>query len=127
MNDVIIYIAAAFFLLMGLVALVNPPYIASFLSLKSLPRDMRHEVRAVYGGFGIAMSAVLIAATRVDSIRSGVILTVSLALLGMAAGRLVSLSVDRSVGKYPNLFLAGELLLGGLLLLSWMSLANMDS
>lgn len=116
MNDVIVYFAAAFFFGMGAMALIKPPSITGMLSLPVIPSDMRNEVRAVYGGFGVAMAAVLVAATRVEDIRSGVLLTVGLALVGMGSGRAISFAVDRSTGGNPYLFMVGELLLGGALL-----------
>jgi len=105
---------------MGVIALLQPSRVTRCFSLATIPADMQNEVRAVYGGFGLAMAALLVAATRVESIKSGVLLSVAVALLGMALGRLVSLLIDRSVGKYPYLFLGLECLLGGTLLYVWL-------
>jgi tellurite resistance protein TehA-like permease len=116
MADIFVYVNTLFFLGMGLTALVKPLSMTDFFSLGEIRSDMRNEVRAVYGGFGVAIAAALIAAMRIDSIREGVLLTVALALLGMASGRIVSFAVDRVAGAYPLLFMVVEMGLGGSLL-----------
>lgn len=122
MNEILLYASSAGFLAMGAVALVSPPWVTSFFGLREIPADMRNEVRAVYGGFGVAVAALLIAAVRVERIRSGVVLAVAVFLLGMAAGRVVSFALDRTAGRWPVLFLGLELALGGLLLREWWDL-----
>ena len=66
------------------------------------------EVRAVYGGFGLAMAAVL-TYTAVDagSNRTGITLPVGIGLAGMAFGRLVSAVVDGRTPFHPNWFYFG--------------------
>jgi hypothetical protein len=68
----------------------------------------RNEVRAVYGGFGLAMAAGLAAALAVPGLRAGVCLAVAAALAGMAGGRLVSAGIDRTLGRLPALYLMLE-------------------
>ena len=65
----------------------------------------RSEVRAVYGGFGLAIAGVLVFAI-VDQgdIRTGILITVGVALAGMAFGRIVSAVVDTRTAFYPNWF-----------------------
>lgn len=109
---------------MGVVALLQPTRVTRCFSVPTPPADVRNEVRAVYGGFGVAMAALLIAATLVDTIESGVLLSVAVALLGMALGRLISLVIDTSVGKYPYLFLGLECLIGGALLYLWLQVGG---
>jgi hypothetical protein len=116
MNDTILYGNAVFFLVMGVVALINPTRISSYFKVPVITSDMRNEIRAVYGGFGMAMAAALVGASLYDGYRTGIVATISLALLGMAAGRLVSLAVERDVGRYPYVFLGIELVLGGSLM-----------
>lgn len=116
MINVAIYGNAVFFFGMGLMALVKPPSMTDFFSLGEIRPDMRNEVRAVYGGFGVAIAAALIASTRVESIRAGVLLTVGLALLGMASGRVISFAADRATPKLPVLFMAVEAGLGASLI-----------
>jgi hypothetical protein len=113
MNDIIIYVNAAGFLLMGIVGLVNPTRITSYFKVPVITSDMRNEIRAVYGGFGIAMAAALAGAVQYEEYRVGILATISTALLGMACGRIVSFAIERDVGKYPYIYLCVELVMGG--------------
>lgn len=111
----LIYFVAAFFAIMGLVALAQPERVLAFFGTHRLTRDGRSEVRAVYGGFGLAVAAVLLATITYPTIRAGVLIAVAVALLGMAGGRLVSLGLDGPPGRYPWLFLGIELILAAML------------
>lgn len=113
MSESLVCFNAAFFILMGLVGLIRPVAITSPFALVSLPVDMKNEVRAVYGGFGVAVAGLLLAALIAEPIRLGVLVTVAVALLGMATGRVISFGVDRSAGRYPVVFLFVELGLAG--------------
>jgi hypothetical protein len=119
MATAIIAVIGFFFLAMGLYALVAPAALAAPFHLSVKTPESRSEVRAVYGGFGIAMAGVLgAAALDVGDIRTGAVVTVGCALLGMAAGRLVSRVFDTSVRFYPIWFyFFVELISGGVLLL----------
>lgn len=107
---------AAAFLLMGLGALWRPALVTAQFGIPSLTRDGRNEVRAVYGGFGIAMALVLLAAMEHAELRTGISMAIAAALLGMAAGRIVSLGIDRGIGRWPALYLVIEALSGGWLM-----------
>jgi len=95
---------AVFFLVMGLVALARPEQVVRYFGTLHLSIDGRNEVRAVYGGFGVAVALLLLAAIVLPAIRPGVLLSLAVALLGMAAGRIVSRIVDGAAGFYPWLF-----------------------
>jgi len=116
MNDLIMYVNAAGFLVMGLSGLAKPGQIPSLFGVAELPIDMRNEVRAVYGGFGVAMAILLVLATRNEALYGVVALTVGVALLGMAGGRIVSLAIERCPGKMPYVSIVGECIFGGALL-----------
>ncbi len=112
-----IEMTALAFLLMGLVALVSPHSITRWVAITTLPVPARNEVRAVYGGYGVAISVLLVVCRDQPQWRDGVVVTLSLALLGMAAGRLLSWLVDRRLDRYPALFMGIEVVLGvGLLI-----------
>ena len=118
--SILVLLVAVFFAGMGLAALVRPALIwAPFGVTPSTPAS-RNEVRAVYGGFGLAVAGLLIAAEQAsDGFREGALVAVALSLAGMAAGRLVGLVVEpASLRGYPALFLVVELALGGALLLA---------
>ena len=110
-----ILVNVVFFLGMGICALVRPRFVVSFVKWVPETADARNEVRAVYGGFGIAIAALLAVASQDAALRAGVLLAVAAALLGMAAGRVVSLCVERT-GRWPWVFLVMETALAGLLL-----------
>ena len=103
---------ALFFALMGVVGLVRPERIVALVGISHLSLDGRNEIRDVYGGFGIAVPALQVAALRAPTWGPGAFLAVALALFGMAAGRVVSMAVDRRIGGYPVLFFAGEVAMG---------------
>ncbi len=111
-----IFVAAAFFLAMGIVALISPAMVARQFQVMSLTSVGRNEVRAVYGGFGVAVAAALIYAAGDHRAGPGIVLAVAIALAGMAAGRLVSALIDRTFGSFSMLFFAVECLLAVLLL-----------
>ena len=120
METLIIAVVGFFFFAIGLYALVAPATLAAPFHLSVETPESRSEIRAVYGGFGIAVSAVLgAAALDLGDIRAGAVMTIGFALIGMAAGRLVSRLVDSSVHFYPIWFYCGvEIAAGGLLLLA---------
>lgn len=105
MPTAVIIIVGVFFLGMGVFALVAPAALVRPFRLVADAKQSRSEVRAVYGGFGIAIAAVLgVAASDPGGIRSGVVITVAAALAGMAVGRLVSRVIDGATPFYPIWF-----------------------
>jgi len=114
-----IAVIGVFFLAMGTYALFSPGALVAPFRLSAQSPESRSEVRAVYGGFGIAVAAVLgAAALDVGDIRAGAVTTVGLALVGMAGGRLVSRLFDTAVRFYPIWFYFGiEIVAGTALIL----------
>lgn len=105
MAVIVIVIMAVFFFGMGVFALAAPAAILRPFAITLQEAQSRSEVRAVYGGFGLAMAAILtIAAVNPGSHRAGIMITVGAALAGMAFGRLVSAVVDKRTPFYPNWF-----------------------
>lgn len=111
-------ILALAFALMGIGALVVPTVVTRQFGIPSLTPEGRSEVRAVYGGFGLAIAGLLVWAAIDSSLRDGISITVAIALFGMAAGRLVSAAIDRSLSKVAALYLVIEVVGGGLLLVA---------
>lgn len=120
MQPLAVPVSAAFFLGMGLLALGRPVAITRFFAVTVLPAEMRNEVRAVYGGYGLTLAILLVVSSEVPSARPGILLTVAASMLGMAVGRSIGFVVDRTVGRWPLVFLGVELVLGGLLLRTWL-------
>ena len=97
MQAVMIVVALGF-ASMGVAALVRPSLIPAQFGTSAETSDARTEVRAVYGGFGVAMAVLLVvAALRADGPRDGVSLTVGIALGGMAAGRLIGMAIELAI------------------------------
>ena len=107
-SEVILIIGAAGFGFMGIAAILVPARVARQFEVTDLTVVGRNEVRAVYGGFGIAIAAVLIWAMLVPDLGPGICLTVAAALGGMAIGRACSAIMDRKVGIISILYLCLE-------------------
>ncbi|MHA7648900.1 DUF4345 domain-containing protein [Mycobacterium sp. ML4] len=119
MAVVVIAIAAVFFLGMGVYALAAPARMIGVFGITLPERESRAEVRAVYGGFGLAIAGVLaFAAIEAGPTRIGIVITVALALAGMALGRVVSAVAEGTTPFYPNwfYFIVESVVAGALLL-----------
>jgi hypothetical protein len=102
MSDPIVLIVAAGFALMGLAALLRPADVLAQFGVSVETADGRNEVRAVYGGFGLAVAAMLAVAALGDpSTAEGIVVAVAVSLAGMAAGRLLSALREWPTGLYP--------------------------
>jgi uncharacterized membrane protein YeaQ/YmgE (transglycosylase-associated protein family) len=100
----VIVIAAVFFTGMGIFALGRPAALIRPFGITLPNPESRAEVRAVYGGFGLAIAGMLALALTGHPARDGILITVAAALGGMAFGRLVSVVIDRPKAFYPNWF-----------------------
>jgi hypothetical protein len=101
----VIVVIGVFFAGMGVYALAAPAALVRPFGITLGESASRSEVRAVYGGFGLAIAGVLVYAAVADGdLRSGILITVGVALAGMAVGRLVSSVVDDGTAFYPNWF-----------------------
>ena len=103
-TTVVIVLAAVFFAGMGIFALARPAALIRPFGITLPIPESRAEVRAVYGGFGLAIAGMLVLALTGHPAREGILITVAAALGGMAFGRLVSGLVDRPRDFYPNWF-----------------------
>ncbi|GAA1939295.1 DUF4345 domain-containing protein [Amycolatopsis minnesotensis] len=117
---VITVAVAVFFFGMGGYALVAPAALVRPFGLGAATADARTEIRAVYGGFGLAVGGLLAAAAAdAGGIRTGAVVAVAVALLGMAGGRLVARCVERPSAFYPSwLYFWVETVAGVLLLVA---------
>lgn len=116
MAEFLISGVALFFFGMGAVALARPEGIVGYFGTSELTADGRNEVRAVYGGFGIAVAALLAFTLTAPALATGILATIAVSLTGMAAGRIVSRLIDGAIGFYPALFFFVELGLAAALL-----------
>jgi Domain of unknown function (DUF4345) len=104
-----------FYAALGLAALAIPNRILLSVGIAVVKQDSRNEIRAVYGGLPLAFASLLCVAIVMPHLASGILLTISMATLGMAAGRLLSLFLDRGMGTIPMLFAAIELIVASLI------------
>jgi hypothetical protein len=111
--SVLVAIVAIFFAGMGVAALVRPAMIWAPFGAEPTTPAARNEVRAVYGGFGIALAILLVVADDASAgFRDGVLVAIAVALAGMAAGRIIGFVVEpRSVAGFTVLFGVIEALL----------------
>jgi hypothetical protein len=101
----VIGVIAVFFLGMGVYALAAPAAIIRPFGITLSEAASRSEVRAVYGGFGLAIGGVLIyAAIAGGELRTGILFAVGAALAGMAFGRLAAAVLGDRTAFYPNWF-----------------------
>ncbi|MBE1532248.1 DUF4345 family protein [Actinomadura algeriensis] len=104
-STAVIVVVALFFFGMGVYGLAAPGALIRPFGIALPSGTARAEVRAVYGGFGVATGALLVAAAAdAGGVRSGAVLAVACALAGMAGGRLVARAFDRVGGFYPGWF-----------------------
>jgi hypothetical protein len=95
--------AAVLFVGMGVYGLAAPTRLVAPFDISLGSATSRAEVRAVYGGFGLAIAAILLVSLTSPELRTGILLTVAAALAGMAFGRVVS-AIDGRTSFYPNWF-----------------------
>ncbi|MEU7834111.1 MULTISPECIES: DUF4345 family protein [unclassified Nonomuraea] len=118
MSAFVIAVVAIFFLGMGVYGLVAPAALIRPFRIVADSAEARTEIRAVYGGFGVAVGGLLLAAAAdAGGMRTGMAVTVAVSLLGMAVGRLVARLVERPSAFYPSwLYFWVEAVGGGALL-----------
>lgn len=105
MRSVVFAATGLFFAGMGLYALAAPARLVRPFGITAGTTSGRSEVRAVYGGFGLAVAGALFwSATTTGDLGRGVALAVAVALAGMAAGRVVSRVLDAPAALYPVWF-----------------------
>jgi hypothetical protein len=101
----VIGVSAVFFLGMGVYALAAPAALVRPFGTTLEGAAGRSEVRAVYGGFGLAIAGVLVyAAINPGDVRTGIVIAVAAALGGMAFGRLAAAVLGDRTAFYPNWF-----------------------
>src|SRR5258708_26627716 len=101
----VIVLISVFFLGWGMCALAAPAALVRPFGIMLGESASRSEVRAVYGGFGLAIAGVLVfAVIKQGDVRTGILIAVGAALAGMAFGRLASAVLGDRTAFYPNWF-----------------------
>jgi len=115
----LIAVVGVFFLGMGIYGLAAPAALIRPFGVALDRPEARAEVRAVYGGFGVAIAGILAFAVLRPEFRTGIVLTVGVALIGMAFGRVFAALAGDRTAFYPNWFyFLVELAAAGVLLLA---------
>ena len=115
-NGLLVLVACGF-AAMGVGSLLKPVGVLAQFGVPSLSVDGRNEVRAVYGGFGLAMAGILVLTLFASELRAGVCLAIAAALGGMVCGRVISAAADGTIGRTPFVYMLIEAVGTGLLLL----------
>jgi hypothetical protein len=108
-------LAGLFYLALGLTALARPANLLAGFGVAAEGVDARNEVRAVYGGFPLAVAGLVACSLSGAPNATGILLSLAVASLGMALGRLVSAVLDRRIGRLPAVFAGLEVALALLL------------
>ena len=102
MSDIVILLVAAGFAGMAILALARPRAVLEQFGVDAGTVEGRNEVSAVYGGFGVAIAALLaVAAIGNPSTGEGIVVTVAFALAGMAGGRVFAAVREMPHGAFP--------------------------
>lgn len=96
------------FFVMGVGAIFFPQKVLGQFGIEQLSIDAKSEVRAVYGGFGLAMALALTWSAWAPSLSDGIFFTIALALAGMAIGRVASMIIDFKLGLLPFIYFVVE-------------------
>lgn len=102
--------AALFFGVIGLAAIAKPQTLLQGFGIEAKEPESRNEIRGVYGGFPIAVAALLLFSLTRPDLSDGILFALALSSAGMAFGRIVSALIDRNLGKHPATFLILELI-----------------
>lgn len=106
-----------FWLWLGVMAFRYPKHLLRGFGIEAPVPDSWNEVRAIYGGFPLALAGLLMTAPFLPRLIDGIALTVGVATLGMCIGRCASAILDRSFGRMPRIFAAIEFAIAGILIL----------
>ncbi len=110
--DLLHIIAATATILLGLLAMIKPRMILGFAGLRADAGRGLSEIRAVLGGFFVALGATALFFQHPASYR-----TLGIGYLGIAVMRLVSMFVDQAIVASNVISLISEVVLAVLLLL----------
>lgn len=102
--------AALFFGAIGVSAMIRPRNLLKGFSIEANEPESRNEIRAVYGGFPLAVAALLILSLTRPDLSDGILIALATSSAGMAIGRIVSVLIDRKLGRDPAIYIVLELI-----------------
>lgn len=127
LEQILIRLAAAFFILYGLLFTLFPGFFSGLVT-GSVPSSASGliDMRATYGGLSIAVGALMmILASKAETLRLG-LLSVVLVLLGMATARSIGIVLDGDANLLMYVYLAAEILPALVAILLLKGLAQTD-
>jgi Domain of unknown function (DUF4345) len=107
--------AALFFGMIGVSAMIRPRNLLRGFSIEAHEAESRNEIRAVYGGFPMAVAALLMFSLKRPDLSDGILFTLAISSAGMALGRIVSVLIDRKLGRYPATYIFLELVVASMI------------
>ncbi len=102
--------AALFFGAIGVSAMIRPRNLLQGFSIEAHEPESRNEIRAVYGGFPLAVAALLMFSLMRPDLSNGILIALATSSAGMAIGRMVSVLIDRKLGRDPAIYIVLELI-----------------
>jgi Domain of unknown function (DUF4345) len=102
--------AALFFGAIGVSAMTRPRNLLQGFSIEAIEPESRNEIRAVYGGFPLAVAALLIFSLKRPDLSDGILIALAASSAAMAIGRIISVLVDRKLGRDPAIYIVLELI-----------------
>jgi hypothetical protein len=108
---ILVGVAAMFYFALGVRALLRPKNLLAEFKIFANEDVSRNEIRAVYGGFPLAASGLLIFSLWDTPYSDGILFAVAVSTLGMAVGRIVSAAIDGALDRFPAIFIGVELVI----------------
>ena len=108
-------LSGSFYLALALAAFARPSTLLAGFGIAASGCDARNEIRAVYGGFPLAVALLVGWCLFGGEYAVGILVALTTATLGIALGRTISGVIDRRIGRLPAIFVGVELVVAALL------------
>jgi dolichol kinase len=115
LGTICVVAAALFYGAIGVSAIMRPKHLLRGFSIEAAVSESRNEIRAVYGGFPLAVAGLLLFSLTQPELSDGILTSLSICSAGMAFGRILSALMDKTIGKHPLVFLILEVIVAVLI------------
>ncbi len=103
LHDVTTSAVGLFFFVTGCMALVNPQKVVGMFGATAETKESRAEVRAVYGGFGVALGGCIFSLRWWPPEQArGAVLALAILVAGTGIGRILGGIVDKETRFHPT-------------------------
>lgn len=103
------YFAAAIVMVLGIVSLIAPAFVAGLFGLEAVEPRGLSQMRATFGGMYLALGGTILVGMLREGTRPATLAIPAILVAAVVVGRIVSLAVDNAFGLLNFLFLAGEI------------------